>query len=385
MPKKRTAAIARGGNGSELELKSLGRKGPVAQPHFNPASPESMAALQRTLNYETEVMVKVTGGGRDTGTAQAHIDYIDRQGQLDVLTDEGETLTGKEVSQFIVEDWKLDSIIHKRHRPAPLPGEKDKRAKLVHNIVLSMPQGTPPKAVLAAAQTFARENFALSHRYAMVLHDPATDPKHEKTESGKNPHVHLVVKAVSETGERLYIRKNTLQTWREQFAQALRGQGIEANATPAALRGKAKSSAKGAIHQHQERLEKWRTAAQDKRNQHNPPIPSTLLQASVERVLNELVNRVEPDLSGKNKLSATRANVLQGWLATETALRDQGLNKEADQVVEFIKNLPSVKTGHDLLKDQMLADQARLQSALAIKTSTVAKVVTPGDDLTLTR
>ena len=176
-----------------------------------------------------------------------------------------------------------------------------------------------------------------------------------------------------------------MQTWREQFAQALRGQGIEANATPAALRGKAKSSAKGPIHQHQERLEKWRTGAKDAQNQHNPPIPSTLLQTSVERVLNELVNGVEPDLSGKNKLSATRANVLQGWLATETVLRDQGLNKEADQVVEFIKNLPSVKTGHDLLKDQMLSDQARLQAALAIKTPSVAKAVTPGDELTLTR
>src|SRR5664279_5699805 len=251
MPKKRTAAITRDRNGSGLELKSLGKKGPSAQPLFNPASPESMAALQRTLNKAPEVMVKVTGGGRDTGTAQAHIDYIDRQGQLDVLTEEGERLNGKAVSQFLVEDWKLDTIIKQRHRPAPLPGEKDQRAKLVHNIVLSMPSGTPPAAVLAAAQFFARENFALSHRYAMVLHDPATDPKQEKTESGKNPHVHLVVKAVSETGERLYIRKDTLQTWREQFAQALRAQGIEANDTPAA------------IHQHQERLEKWRTGAQE--------------------------------------------------------------------------------------------------------------------------
>ena len=276
MPKKRTAAIARYPNGSGLELKSLGRKGPSAQPLFNPTSPESMAALQRTLNKAPEVMVKVTGGGRDTGTAQAHINYIDRQGQLDVLTDEGDVLIGKAVSQLLVEDWKLDTIIKQRHRQTPLPGEKDKRAKLVHNIVLSMPKGTPPAAVLAAAQRFARENFALSHRYAMVLHDPATDPKHEKTESGKNPHVHLVVKAVSESGERLYIRKDTLQTWREQFAQALRAQGIEANATPAAIRGKAKSSAKGAIHQHQERLEKWRTGAQEEANQHHQPIPCRL-------------------------------------------------------------------------------------------------------------
>ena len=385
MPKKRSAAIARDGNGSGLELKSLGRKGPVAQPFFNPASPESMAALQRTLSETTEVMVKVTGGGRDTGTAQAHIDYIDRQGQLDVLTDEGEWLNGKDVSQFLVEDWKLDTIIKQRHRPAPLPGEKDQRAKLVHNIVLSMPQGTPPQAVLAAAQRFARENFALSHRYAMVLHDPATDPKHEKTESGKNPHVHLVVKAVSESGERLYIRKDTLQTWREQFAQALRDQGIEANATPAAIRGKAKSSAKGAIHQHQERLEKWRTGAQEEQNPHQQPVPSTLLQTNVERVLEELVNGVKPDLTGKDKLMATRENVLNGWKATENAMREQGLHKEADQVVEFIQKLPPVKTGHDLLKDQMLADQVRLQAALDMKPRTPEQAVTQSDELTLTR
>jgi hypothetical protein len=105
MPKKRTAAIARDRNGSGLELWSQGKKGPSTQPLFNPASPESMAALQRTLNKAPEVMVKVTGGGRDTGTAQAHINYIDRQGQLDVLTDEGDVLTGKAVSQFLVEDW----------------------------------------------------------------------------------------------------------------------------------------------------------------------------------------------------------------------------------------------------------------------------------------
>jgi len=46
------------------------------------------------------------------------------------------------------------------------------------------------------------------------------------------------------------------------------------------------------------------------------------------------VNGVEPGLSGKKKLSATRDNVVQGWLATETALREQGLNKEANQVLD---------------------------------------------------
>ncbi|MDD5581333.1 MAG: hypothetical protein PHY16_18950 [Methylobacter sp.] len=385
MPKKRTAAIARDRNGSGLELWSQGRKGPPAPPLFNPSSPESMAALQRTLDRVPEVMVKVTGGGRDTGTAQAHIDYIDRQGQLDVHTDEGELLTGKDVSTFLVEDWKLDTIIPQRHRPAPLPGEKDKRAKLVHNLVLSMPSGTPPDKLLAAAQFFARENFALSHRYAMVLHDPATDPKRDKTQSGKNPHVHLVVKAVSETGERLYIRKDTLQAWRQQFAQALREQGVEANATPAAIRGQGKSSAKGAIHQHQERLETWRTAPQEERNPPKKPVPSALLENRVERVLAELVNGVEPGLSGKDKLLATRDTVVSGWLATETALRDKGLIKEANQVVDFIQHLPPVKTGHELLKEKILTDKVRLQAVLNKKSPTVNNVVVPGDNLTPAR
>jgi len=64
-------------------------------------------------------------------------------------------------------------------------------------------------------------------------------------------------------------------------------------------------------------LKRWRTGAQEERNKQNKPIPSALLESSVEQVLNELVNGVEPDLSGKEKLSATRDNVVQGWLATE--------------------------------------------------------------------
>ena len=396
MPKKRTAAITRDRNGSGLELWSRGRKGPFAPPHFSPSSPESMAALQRTLDRVPEVMVKVTGGGRDTGTAKAHIDYIDRHGQLDVLTDEGEVLKGKDVSDFLVNDWKLDTSRaatgKARNRQAPEPGTKDvngkpikdSRGKQVHNIVLSMPSGTPPAAVLAAAQQFARENFALTHRYAMVLHDPVTDPKHQKTESGRNPHVHLVVKAVSETGERLSINKATLQVWREQFAHALREQGVQANATPAAIRGKGKSSAKSAIHQHQERLEHWRTSEHGGKESPSKPVPSTLLEHQLEQVFKDLLNGVSPDAARKDKLTMTRTSVLDGWKATESALRDKGLTQVADQVLKFMQHLPPVKTDHALLKDQVLSDKARLQAAMGQQPLPAVgdKTITKDDGLT---
>ena len=81
--------------------------------------------------------------------------------------------------------------------------------------MFSMPAGTPPEKVLAAVKNFAREEFGLKHRYAMVLH---TDEPH--------PHVHMVVKAVSEQGVRLHIRKATLREWRREFARHLRALGV---------------------------------------------------------------------------------------------------------------------------------------------------------------
>ena len=65
----------------------------------------------------------------------------------------------------------------------------NRKGELVHKILFSMPAGTPPKKVLEAVKDFAREEFALKHRYAMVLH---TDEPH--------PHVHMVVKGCERAG-----------------------------------------------------------------------------------------------------------------------------------------------------------------------------------------
>ncbi len=83
------------------------------------------------------------------------------------------------------------------------------------------------KAVDSAIQA---RSFAC---YALVLH---TDQDH--------PHVHLVVKAVSEEGKRLNIRKATLREWGGLFAQHLRAHGVAANATERAVRGQTQSRLK---------------------------------------------------------------------------------------------------------------------------------------------
>jgi len=89
-----------------------------------------------------------------------------------------------------------------------------------------MPKGTPPDKLHNAVRKFATEKFGAQHRYAMALH----------TDQGR-PHVHVVVKAMSERGERLNIYKATLREWRRDLARYPREFGVEANATERAVRG----------------------------------------------------------------------------------------------------------------------------------------------------
>ena len=205
--------------------------------------------------------------------------------------------------------------------------------KQVHNIVFSMPAGTPPEKLLAATQKFAREKFALQNRYAMVLH---TDQGH--------PHVHLVVKVQSEEGKRLYIRKATLREWREDFAAILRELGVAANATPAALRGKPKDRKKDGIYRALKRGQ------------------STFMRRKVERVAAELQHgRLAPE-SGKATLLATRERVVEEWSATATLLRAQGQESLARGAEAYVRRMPAVATEKEILAKGLLAQVAAQRS-----------------------
>ena len=317
--------LAGGGRLAELDLVSYGRRGRHPPLQFSAGQLEQIG---RTVSGVPEVMVKVSGGGKSADAVQAHFAYIDRHGKLDVHTDEGERLQGKDVADYLVDDWNLDTG-KGQYRPEPKAGEKDSRPKQVHNIVFSMPAGTPPKKLLAATQKFAREKFALQHRNAMVLH---TDQGH--------PHVHLVVKAQGEDGERLYIRKATLKEWREDFAHYLRELGVAANATPAAVRGKPKDRKKDGI---------YRALKRGK---------STFMRRKVERVAEELQHgRLAPEPE-KATLLATRSLVAEDWSTTATALRAQGQESLARGVEDYLRGMPAVATEKEILAKGLLAQVA---------------------------
>ena len=249
-------------------------------------------------------------GGQDLRAIGRHLGYLNRGGDVEIETDEGQRLSGKGVEKELLEDWDLDLDEHRRSADL---GSRSLRpaAKLVHKLMFSMPAGTPPDRVLAAVQNFAREEFGLKHRYAMVLH---TDEPH--------PHVHVVVKAISEQGVRLHIRKATLREWRREFARHLRALGIAANATDRGVRGENRSPKRDGIYRAEHRGESRHT------------------RARAEAVAAELLKGNLRFEAGKAKLLDTRRDVERGWWAVSDILVAEGRPELAAQVRRFSAQMP---------------------------------------------
>lgn len=304
-----------------FDLFSYARAGPGRRDRLSPAEVEQIA---RTVRRTPEVMVKVLPRGAQTsGAVRKHLEYIGRKGELELETDDGERLQGRDAGERLVEDWDLE--LESDRRGVGLASTRQGSAKLVHKIVLSMPPGTPAKGVLEAARNFAREEFALKHRYALVLH---CDEPH--------PHVHLVVKAVSERGVRLNVRKATLRGWRQAFARHLRAVGVDANATIRAVRGETRQAKLDGIYRAGLRRE------------------STYLRARTESVAAELLKgglRREP---GKSKLTETRRQVQRGWHAAGEILKAQGQTELAAQIQRFVSQAPPPLTAREAIANALI-------------------------------
>lgn len=302
-----------------VDLFSLGRPGPSGR-----FTPDQIDYIRRTVRRAPEVMVKVTGGGTKTGAVAAHFEYISRKGELAIETDEGNRVAGRDAQKALLNDWHLELIAgqYRGPRDARVTARK---VKLVYNIVLSMPSPTPPENVLLAARKFAREKFALQYRYAMVLH---TDQP--------NPHVHMVVKAESEQGQRLRIDKVKLRQWREDFARMMREQGIAANATSRSIRGKVRGRTKDAIFRAQQRG------------------ASTAVRNRVIDVVKEVRSTGAIRDPARNRLVETRKTIVDNWNKTADLLDAQGERILANEARHFAQHLPPVLTDKERLAVQFL-------------------------------
>ena len=294
-----------------LDIVSYGRGGKS----LTPAQKEHIA---RTVQRVPEVMVKVSGGARTMRGVERHMDYIGREGRLGLEADTGELLDGKGFERQLTEDWDLDLEAHERQTERSIRGRKP--PKLVHNIIFSMPPGTASHKVLEAVRKLALNEWQLKHRYAMVLH---TDDDH--------PHVHVVVKAVSEQGQRLNIKKATLRAWRQQFASNLRELGVAANATERAVRGATRTHRSDGAYRAAQRA------------------GSTLVQDREQRILHEWSAGTLKSGEGEAKLQSTREEVVNGWRGVSDSLKADGDLELGWRVDSFLARMPPAKTERTLL------------------------------------
>jgi hypothetical protein len=295
-----------------FDIVSYGRGGP--RENGGRLTKAQLEHIRRTVQRVPEVVVKVLSrASNDLKAAGKHLDYISRNGELGLETDDGEQRLGR-VGKVLLDDWDLD--IDDVRRQSALAATRGKQPpKLVHKLMFSMPPGTPPAKVLAAVRNFAREEFWGQHRYAFVLH---TDEDH--------PHVHLVLKAVSEQGVRLNIRKATLRHWRSEFARNLRLLGVSANATERAVRGEGRGNKIDGV---------FRAAQRG---------TSTHIRNRTELVAAELVKGKLLPETGKQVMLQTRKEVKRGWLALSEVLNSEGQRELAAEVRQFAEAMPFPRT-----------------------------------------
>lgn len=301
-----------------LDIASYGRRGPG---HRSSPTPAQVAHATRTARGVPEVMIKVSGGARTIRGVASHLEYLEERADLE--TDDGAILTEKGLGRELLKDWDLEIDERRRHTQRGI-GAGRRTPKLVHNLVFSMPKGTPADKLHRAVKKFATEKFGAQHRYAMALH----------TDQG-NPHVHLVVKAVSERGERLNIYKATLREWRRDFARYLREFGVDANATERAVRGSQHHNRKGRIH--------WAAARG----------ASTFMRERAEAVTQALHSGVLLPEHGQARLRQTRGEVERGWLAFAEFMERAGQHDAAVQARRFVDRMPPPRTDRQWMADRM--------------------------------
>lgn len=303
-----------------FDIVSYARPGPGRRDRLSPAHLEQ---ISRTAHRIPEVVVKVLSkASNDLKSVRRHLGYIGRYGDLELETDDGEHIKGAHLGRQLIDDWDLDL----QQQPSQSRfSENDRRPpKLVHKLLLSMPPGTPPRGVLNAARNFLREEFALKHRYAFVLH---TDQPH--------PHVHVVLKAVSEQGVRLHIKKATLRHYRQQFARHLREQAIPANATERAVRGQIRGSKRDGIYRAAQRGE------------------STHMRERAESVARDLGRGRPGPEKGSLRMRTTRADVVAGWSAVVDSLESEGHADLAHVIRRFVHDMPPPMTERQAMFEQM--------------------------------
>lgn len=184
--------------------------------------------IKSVIRKSPEVVIKITGNSSGLKTVKHHLEYISRNGDVDLVDQDGNVIHGLKQIKDLRENYKN----------AQIPQESNKREFL--HVMFSMPKGTSADDLKLAVKNFAKEEFS-NRQYVMAFHGD-TD----------KPHVHICINTrdFDRADEpRLSPRKADLAHWRQGFAEKLRELGVDAAASDRSTRFKYRKSEHSAIRQ----------------------------------------------------------------------------------------------------------------------------------------
>lgn len=163
----------------------------------------------------TEVVVKITSGSKNSQALSKHLDYISRDGNVELITNDFDRYAGED------EILEVKRIFKNEGSPIPLYKEGAKEKRHTINMVFSMKEhSTTPKEKLQQAVITTLKRMYPNNFFVVAFHND-TD----------NPHCHVCLKVADKNGKRINPKKADLANLRAEFAKALNELGVEAKAT----------------------------------------------------------------------------------------------------------------------------------------------------------
>lgn len=325
--------------------------------------------IKSVIRKAPEVMVKITGSSTGLSTVKHHLEYISRNGDVELVNEAGESIQGHTEVRALREQLKA----------AQIPDEGSKREFL--HVMFSMPKGTPEKAMRESVAEFCKEEFS-NRRYVMAFHD---DTDHR--------HVHLCVgtRDIDRADEpRLSPRKADLFRWRQGFADKLRENSIDAAASERRHRFNYRKSEHSVVRQiradnpaspvfnearMKEKAATRRMKAELKPDTafagpQRPPRAPKVYEGVKNELQAALKDGIRPANPAHEKIEASRKTALAGWAEVAKNLANSG-------DMELAKQL------RDLMATGEKEPQSRNQELYDMATAQKEKEISRDDDFSL--
>lgn len=293
--------------------------------------------VKSVIRKAPEVVVKITGNSTGLKTLKNHLEYISRNGELELKSESGDSINGLSEIRDLRREFKS----------AQIPNESEKREFL--HVMFSMPKGTPEKELKEAVRDFCKEEFS-NRRYVMAFHDDT-----------EKPHVHVCVSTrdfdrIDEP--RLSPKKADLFRWRIGFADKLRELGVDAAASDRSTRFNFRKSEKAAIRQI--RADNPASSVFNEKR-HDKKLYTRIIKASekpenafvgalrpprIPKVYQDLKNEIQSAVDSKKRpvnpaseaIKNSQSKNLSAWGEVSRRLADEGNTDLSNQVKTLIRN-----------------------------------------------